>query len=482
MAKLSPIQIVKFLPSTNCKECGEETCMAFAVKLLDHQVRLEDCKPLYKEKKYAKKLEKIIELVTPPIKQITIGVGDSAVNVGGEEVMYRHELTYYNKTPIFIDVADDDDAEIVRKVKYVKDFNIYRLGENFYLQGVAIRSRSNDPATFASAVKKSLETADLPIILCSLNPDVLKAGLNAAKGKNPLIYAATKDNWEKVGKLAQEFNCGVVVFSEDLNELKSLAKSLNAAGIDKIALDPGTCRGKGLVAETLNNQIMLKKAAIMKGDTDVGWPTIGVTSTVWIGKSKEVSEGERIALAYEEGKLGAMLVSNACNLLIQHTEDVWFQLAMLVVKDNIYADPRINPAVDAKLYTVGNPGPRDPVFMTSNYTMTYYTVESDLKDMKINAWFLVVDTEGISVESAVAGGQFTASKVAEAIKESGIEDKVEHRIIIIPGLAARISGELEQVANWKVLVGPRDSSGIPALMKKYWDVDKLMQKWKEMQE
>ncbi|MFX0137812.1 MAG: acetyl-CoA decarbonylase/synthase complex subunit gamma [Candidatus Hodarchaeota archaeon] len=482
MPKVSPIQVIKSLPSTNCGECGEETCMAFAVKLLDHQVKIEDCKPIIREKKYAKKLGNLKELVTPPIRLITIGVGDNAVEVGGEEVLYRHELTYYNKTPIFIDVADDDEAELIRKVKSVKDFTVYRLGQNFYLQGIALRSRSNDPATFSNAVKKCMATADLPLILCSLNPVVLNAGLKAAKGKNPLIYAATKDNWEDIGKLALEYNCGVVVFSEDLNELKSIAKSLNTAGIEKIALDPGTCAGEGLASDTLNKQLMLKKAAIHKGDKDVGWPTVGVTATVWIGKKKDMSEGERIALAYEEGKLGSMLVSNACNLLIQHTEDVWFQLAMLVVKDNIYADPRINPAVDAKLYEIGSPGPKDPVFMTSNYTMTYFTVESDLKDMKINAWLLVVDTEGISVESSVAGGQMNSGKVAEAIKETGLEDKVEHRIIIIPGLAARISGELESLANWKVLVGPRDSSGIPDLMKKYWDLDKLMKQWKDMQE
>ncbi|NVM03761.1 MAG: acetyl-CoA decarbonylase/synthase complex subunit gamma [Candidatus Helarchaeota archaeon] len=482
MPKVSPIQVIKYLPSTNCGECGEETCMAFTVKLLDHEVKIEDCKPIIRETKYAKKLENLKELVTPPIRLITIGVGDNAVEVGGEEVLYRHELTYYNRTPIFIDVADDNEAELIRKVKYVKDFTVYRLGQNFYLQGIALRSRSNDPATFSNAVKKCLAAADLPLILCSLNSAVLNAGLKAAKGKNPLIYAATKDNWEEVGKLALEHNCGIVVFSEDLNELKSIAKSLKAAGIEKIALDPGTCAGEGLAADTLNKQLMLKKAAIHKGDKDVGWPTVGVTATVWIGKKKDMSEGERIELAYEEGKLASMLVSNACNLLIQHTEDVWFQLAMLVVKDNIYADPRINPAVDAKLYVIGSPGPKDPVFMTSNYTMTYFTVESDLKDMKINAWLLVVDTEGISVESSVAGGQMNAGKVTEAIKETGLEDKVEHRIIIIPGLAARISGELESLSNWKVLVGPRDSSGIPDLMKKYWDLDKLMKKWKDMQE
>ena len=60
---------------------------------------------------------------------------------------------------------------------------------------------------------------------------------------------------------------------------------------------------------------------------------------------------------------------------------------------------------------------------------------------------------------------------------------VKHRVIIIPGLAARLSGELEQLANWKVLVGPRDSGGIGDFLQKKWDgkLDELIQQWQEMQ-
>ncbi len=62
----------------------------------------------------------------------------------------------------------------------------------------------------------------------------------------------------------------------------------------------------------------------------------------------------------------------------------------------------------------------------------------------------------------------TADKAAEAIKESGIEQKVKHRHLIIPGMAARLSGETEDLTGWRVLVGPRDSSGIPGFLKENW--------------
>ena len=482
MARISPIKVVGNLPGTNCGECGEDTCMAFAVKLIDHQVTMNMCKPLFSEKKYAKKLKKLKELATPPIKAVLIGKGPKQAIVGDEEVMYRHELTYYHPSAIFISVPDDDLDDLAKRVETIDKYDLYRLGETYRVDGVAIRCRSGKADQFAKAVKKSLEVApNLPIALCSIDPKILRAGAEVAKNKNPLLYAATMENWEEVGKIALEFNLPLVVYSQDLTELKTLAKTYTDAGISGIILDPGCIYGTGNINETIGKHTMLKRSAIRDDDKDIGYPTLGVTSSAYIGKEKDMGEGERIQLAYEEGKMATLMFANSVNMLIMHNFDDWFILAMIVVRENIYSDPRINPSVDAKLYEINDPGPDDPVFLTTNYTMTYYTLQSDLKDMKKPAWLLVADTEGISVESAVAGGQFSASKVAEAIKEFGLNDKIKHKIIVIPGLAARISGELEELANWKVVVGPRDSSGIPGLMKKY-DKEALMKAWAEMQE
>jgi len=108
--------------------------------------------------------------------------------------------------------------------------------------------------------------------------------------------------------------------------------------------------------------------------------------------------------------------------------------------------------------------------LTTNYALTYFTVESDIKKANIDCYLIVVDTEGISVESAVAGRYLTADKIAEAIRETGIEKKVNHRYLIIPGLAARLSGETEEAlgGDWRVLVGPKDSSGIAEFLKSNW--------------
>ncbi|MHA1271447.1 MAG: acetyl-CoA decarbonylase/synthase complex subunit gamma [Candidatus Helarchaeota archaeon] len=483
MAKLSPLNVVPLLPGTNCKECGEETCMSFAVKLLDHLLELESCKPLFTDKKFAKKLKKLKDLVAPPVKLVKIGAGDNQIKIGGEEVLYRHELTYYNPTAIFIDVNDEDLDDLEQRVKFVNDYKVIRLGGTFELQGIAVRSISGNPDTFMTAVKKIQSMTKKPLILCTLDPKVMEAGLKAAKNKNPLIYGATKDNWKEMGNLSITYKVPIAVLSTDLDELKSICVSLENAGIEQIVLDPGTIPGTGHISATYDRHMMLKKAAIEKNDKSIGYPTIGVPASVWANKNiKDLSLGEKISLAYEEGKIGALFISHATNLVIFHTADNWFELAMCVVRQNVYSDPRINPSVDAGLIAINDPTPESPLFVTTNYTMTYFVVKGDLEDNRIPSWLLVVDTEGISVECAVAGGQMNAQSIAEAMDKFKVRDKIKHHVVIIPGLAARISGELEDTANAIVLVGPRDCGGIPDLLKKKWDLGKLEEQWKQMQQ
>ena len=57
-----PLDIFKFLPGTNCKECGEPTCMAFALKLINDEVKLNQC-PLLSEKEFEANRSRLKELM-----------------------------------------------------------------------------------------------------------------------------------------------------------------------------------------------------------------------------------------------------------------------------------------------------------------------------------------------------------------------------------------------------------------------------------
>jgi acetyl-CoA decarbonylase/synthase complex subunit gamma len=109
------------------------------------------------------------------------------------------------------------------------------------------------------------------------------------------------------------------------------------------------------------------------------------------------------------------------------------------------------------------------VLITSNFSLTYFIVSGELETGRIPAWLLVADTEGLSVLTAWAAGKFSADAIAPFVKKCGIEEKVKHRKIIIPGLVASISGELaEELKGWEVALGPREASSIIPFLKEFW--------------
>jgi len=461
--ELSPIDVYKLLPRTNCKECGEENCMAFAAKLVNREVKLEECPPLLK-KENEEAYKKLWDLLRPPVKEVTIGVGDHAVKIGGKLVMYRHELTYFNPTAIAIDVTDEmTDEELLQRVKYTEDFRYGYIGQELRLNMVAVRSTSNDPQRFGSTVKKVVEKTSLPLILCSLDAKVLEPGLVAAAGRRPLIYAATRDNWREMAELALMYDCPLTVFApNDLKLLRSLARTLTEYGVEDLVLDPGTFSAEGL-ADTINSFTMIRRAACKEDDEFLGFPLIGTPITAWMEKG----EAPEIA-AWREAYVASMLITRYADALIMHSTEGWVLLPTAILRQNLYTDPRKPVAVEAGLRTLGKPDENSPVMFTTNFALTYYTVESDITSGGVDCYLMVVDTEGISVESSVAGRQLTAEKVAEAIKQTGIEGKVKHRRLIIPGRAARLSGEIQELSGWEVLVGPIDSSGIPKFIQEKW--------------
>jgi len=462
--ELSPIDVYKLLPRTNCKECGEENCMAFATKLVNREVTLEQCPPLL-TKEYEKAYRQLKEMLKPAIKEVVVGVGDRAVKLGGKLVMYRHEFTYSNPTAIAIDVTDEmAEDEISARIKKTEGFSFEYIGQTLRLNMIAVRSTSNDPDKFKATVRKVAESTNLPLILCSVNPSVLEAGLMAAPKARPLLYAATRENWREMAELALMYNCPLAVFApNDLKLLRSLAKTLVAYGVEDLVLDPGTFVGDGL-ADTLNNFTMIRRAGCKRGDEVLGFPLMGVPMVAWMDRGEAPEE----IVKWKEAYVAAMLIVRFADIVVMHSVDGWALLPGVVLRQNIYTDPRKPVAVEPGLKVFGSPDEGSPVMFTTNFALTYYTVASDIENAKVNAYLLVVDTEGIAVDSAVAGRKLTAEKVADAIKASGVEGKVKHKKLIIPGKSARLSGEIEELSGWQVLVGPRDSSDIPKFLQEKW--------------
>ncbi|MFX1275447.1 MAG: acetyl-CoA decarbonylase/synthase complex subunit gamma [Promethearchaeota archaeon] len=478
--RASPLDIYALLDKSNCKDCGYDTCMAFATDLLERKITLDDCTHLNQDPKQAKKLAKLKELTSPPQKPVVIGVGERKCIVGGEEVLMRHQLTFYNKTGIFIEVPDDMGADLESTIKYLTDIKIDRMGDTLTIDGIALRCVSGDVETFKAAAKKLVGTSNLPIILCSLNADNLLASASEIKDKKPLLYAATKDNWEKIGTFAIQNNLPVAATATNMDDLMSLSATLQKLGVKEIVLDPGTFFGPGNLSVTYDNIMQIRTAAIDNDDPNACWPVMGVPASYW---TQVKADGDLWKHQYQELIMASIMLAIDTSLIILHTgqkkDEIWGLLALMTLGQSIFADPRIYPAVDPGIYKIGEPAKDAPIFVTSNYRMTKIPVEQDLQGGNINCWLLVVDSEGIGIESAVAGGQFNAGAIAEAVNEYKAFDNVNHRILVIPGMAARLSGALEDEANCYVVVGPRDSSGIPKFVEDLWTPDKYMAEFAE---
>jgi acetyl-CoA decarbonylase/synthase complex subunit gamma len=467
MKETSPLNLYKQLPQTNCKECGEQTCMAFAAGLIERTKKVEDCIPLVKEKKYAKKLDALKSIVSPELKMVFVGTGEKQLKVGGEDIMYRHQMTFFNKPPFAYDVTDNmDEAKLVERVKKISTWRKFYIGKWEQVEMIAVRSVTDDPAKFAACVKKVMENTDYPLILCSFNPKVLKAGLDVAAKSRPLIYAATKDNWKEVAQLAHDYNVPVTLSVPfDLDGLKSMAATFAGMGLTDLVLDPGTAPNGKLLQQTLQNFISIRRAAVEEAQRDISYPVMALPINAWL------TTQDPVRAAYWESVLTAAFTIRGGAIMIKHSTEAHSMMPDMHLRFNIYTDPRKPVQVKPGIYKVGNPGAESPVFVTTNFALTYYTVESDIASNSIDAYIMSINTDGIGVQASVAGGQLTPTKIKDSFDESDFKwEGQKNPGLVLPGMAAKFSGELEDLfaGKTKIMVGPEDSGRISEWMKSFW--------------
>ncbi len=460
----SPLHVYKYLPQTNCAECGEATCMAFASHLIDRSKKLDDCPPLLKDE-FKKKYMELKTLLAPEIHEFTIGKGEHAKKIGGDDVLYRHQLTFFDPTAFAYDVWDTmPENDLVERVNKIQNFRKFYIGKFLKVDMVAVRCVSGDALKFANAVKKVSETTKLPLILCSFDPAVLKAALEVVKDKNPLIYAATEKNWGEVAELALNYKVPVALFSTDLDKLKSLALTFREMGIKDLVLDPGTYPQGVQLKGTFERFIKLRRAGIKEGQKDIALPIMAVPLNAWLVYK------DAVTASYWETVLASVFTVRYGDIMILHSLEPYAVLPEVHIRDTIYTDPRTPVKVAPGVNGVGSPAKDSPVIVTTNFALTYYTVESDLSSNKINCYLAAVDTDGIGVEASVAGGQLTAAKIKDTFQKANFDfkEKTTHSTVILPGLAARLQGDVEDVTGLRVMIGPPDSGRIPGWMEKNW--------------
>jgi len=170
----------------------------------------------------------------------------------------------------------------------------------------------------------------------------------------------------------------------------------------------------------------------------------------------------------KETLIASLLIPKYGGILVLSHLEGHSLFPLVVERMNIYTDPQRPMATSQGIYEINAPDENSPVCITSNFSLTYFIVSGEIEGSRVPTWLCVLDTEGLSVMTAWAAGKFVADTVAPFIKKCGIDGKVKHRKLVIPGAAATISGELEEeLAGWQILIGPREAAHIPPYLKNW---------------
>lgn len=442
---LKALDIFKHLPKSNCGKCGHPTCLAFSMQMAAKKADLSDCPEVTEEARAA-----LEGASSPPIRLITIGKGDSAVQIGNETVLFRHDETFYHPTGVAVRMRDDV-ADPQAEVEAIRALSFERVGQRISVDMIAVENASGDKDKFANAVKAA-SAGGTAVVLMTSSPEALAAALAVCADQSPLIYKADSSNWEVMAEAAKQSCCALAVEAADLEQASELTAKLNQAGVQDLVLDVSA----GSLAGTLSNLTQVRRAALRKGFRPLGYPCIAIPA----------SSDPALAIA-EAGTY----VSKYAGIVVVDAKEPWQVLPLLTVRQNIFTDPRKPVQVESKLYSVGAVDGKSPLLVTTNFSLTYYTVEGDVEASRVPSYIGVIDTEGTSVLTAWASEKLTVDKVTKFLNSDEVKGKVPHNKVVIPGYVAVMSGRLEDESGWQVLVGPRESSGIPKFLKTRWKAD-----------
>ena len=423
---LSGLQIYKLLPQTNCKECGFPTCLAFAMKLAQKGTELAKCPSVTDETRAA-----LDAAAAPPIRLVTVGSGERAFAVGNETVMFRHKKTFVHETALVVRVHDDD-SDLAERAALAASYAVERVGMSLTLNGVFVENRSGEPAAFARAVEAVRAVSQgAPLVLGSEDPGAIEAALAVVGGERPLIHAATAANWQSMAALAAGAGCPLALRADGLDGLAELTRQLTAAGVEDLVLDfAGDGLGDGLARATL-----LRRLALKKNNRAAGHPII-------------VSAGCDDIL--DEAAHAAVAVAKYASIVVLDHADAALFYPLITLRQNIYTDPQKPIQVEPRLYQVGAPDAGSPLLITTNFSLTYFSVSGEVEASGRPCWLLVADADGQSVLTSWAAGKFDALKIAKTVKESGVEQQLSHHRLVIPGHVASLSGECEEeLPGWR---------------------------------
>jgi acetyl-CoA decarbonylase/synthase complex subunit gamma len=415
--------------------------MAFAMKLAQKKAELGECPHASEQARQV-----LGAASEPPIRLVQIGCAQPLA-VGNETVMFRHEKTFFHPAGIAVELRTSAGEEaLARKVQDLENVQVERVGEKLRPDLFFVTHDSGNPDDLLRALRIVKQLSGKGIILDCPEEKALEEAVERLKGDRPAIFLRQEMTETDIA-LARVCDASLIVTARSYQELEKQTEKARASGFNNLILNLDS----GDLGTQWQRNTILRRSALKKNFKPFGYPLLALLH----------GDGLHDWLAS-----ASLLLCKYASIIVLPEYDRALLCALLTLRQNIYTDTQKPIQVDAKVYPVGEPTPDSPVFVTTNFSLTYFIVSGEIENSGISAHLLVVDTEGQSVLTSWAAGKFGGEKIAKFIKDIKLEEDVKTRKIVIPGFVAQISGDLEEhLAGWEVIVGPQEASDIQSFVK-----------------
>jgi acetyl-CoA decarbonylase/synthase complex subunit gamma len=437
---LKGLDIFKLTPKTNCKECGNPTCMAFAMKVAQGAVTLDKCPHMS-----ADALTQLGEATAPPMKSLSLGSGSESHNLGGETVLFRHDKTFVSKSLYAVSVNAEN---VDKKLLEIRKIDYQRIGERMYVELINVEY-NGDKDTFIETVKKA-KAFGRTLILDVKDPVAAAAVLEIAGASKPLLNGANESNYKEMNEIAVKANVVLGVSGSSPDALYDTIKALEALGNKNLVIDTSFSNTKDAFAAT----VQFRRASIKDGDRSAGYPSLVNTA--------RLAPGNPVM----QTALASLFTVKYGSIIVLENMSYAQALPLYGLRQNIFTDPQKPMKVEPGIYPINGADENAVCATTVDFALTYFIISGEIERSGIPANLLISDAGGYSVLTAWAAGKLSASSMAKFIKEHGIEDKIKNRNLLIPGKVAVLKGELEEsLPGWKIIVAPGEAVGLVKFLK-----------------
>ncbi len=436
---LKGLDIFKLTPKTNCKECGNPTCMAFAMKVAQGAIPIEKCPHMSEEA-----LATLSEATAPPMKSLKVGTGTSEHTLGGETVLHRHEKTFVSENLFAVSVSADSFDE---KLPEIEKIDYERIGERMYVEAVNLEYTDKD--SYTQLVEKAVGKGRL-LILDVKDAEAAEAALEICASEKPILNGATPDNYAQFTEIAKKYGVALGINAPDIDALHDTAEAVEKLGYKELVLDVTA----DTVKDTFANAVQVRRAALKDGDRTFGYPSIV--------NLKRIAAGD----AHKQTALATLFVLKYGSIIVMEDMSYAQALPLYGLRQNIFTDPQKPMKVAPGIYPLNGADENSICATTVDFALTYFVVSGEMERSGVPVNLLISDAGGYSVLTAWAAGKFSAGSIAKFIKDYEIEDKIKNRTLIIPGKAAVLKGELEErLPEWNVVVAPNEATNLVKFLK-----------------